>query len=244
MSEERNIEKHNLTQEELDFLIELQHELNTQDTVHQADPRFWVVAGTKKVYVGEEYMEEEQLIQGDDTISDCLENAVEYFKEIIENEVTEEDDYYIIIEKEPTKYSSYKVIKIDKNIDTNADDYNKNDEIIMEQNYITCIRELIDALVDANIILENEYDVAYYCNEHYIYPNTMFLTYSSCKKHIELNHHHYDANAHPYAMTALRSPEVEQLWNILQKVDWLKMRDETYGKRYTDSTETSDRNSK
>lgn len=31
--EERNIEKHSLTQEELDFLIDLQHELNTQDTV-------------------------------------------------------------------------------------------------------------------------------------------------------------------------------------------------------------------
>lgn len=32
-----------LTDEQRTFLIELQEELNTQDTVCQADPRFWVV---------------------------------------------------------------------------------------------------------------------------------------------------------------------------------------------------------
>lgn len=32
-----------LTDEQRAFLIELQEELNTQDTVGQADPRFWVV---------------------------------------------------------------------------------------------------------------------------------------------------------------------------------------------------------
>ena len=34
-------EKHVLTEEEIRFLLELQKEMNTQDHVGQADPRFW-----------------------------------------------------------------------------------------------------------------------------------------------------------------------------------------------------------
>lgn len=37
-----------LTDEQRAFLVELQEELNTQDTFCQADPRFWVVAQGKK----------------------------------------------------------------------------------------------------------------------------------------------------------------------------------------------------
>ena len=35
-----------LTEEQREFLVDLQEELNTQDTVCQADPRFWVVLET------------------------------------------------------------------------------------------------------------------------------------------------------------------------------------------------------
>lgn len=35
-----------LSEEQRSFLMELQEELNTQDTVGQADPRFWVVRET------------------------------------------------------------------------------------------------------------------------------------------------------------------------------------------------------
>lgn len=44
-------EKHPITKEELDFLSDLQHELNTQDHVGQADPRFWVIMGQEKQVV-------------------------------------------------------------------------------------------------------------------------------------------------------------------------------------------------
>lgn len=44
------IEKHKLTEEERKFLRELQKELNTQDTIGQADPRFWVIKGTEKIF--------------------------------------------------------------------------------------------------------------------------------------------------------------------------------------------------
>ena len=238
--EERNIEKHNLTQEELDFLIELQHELNTQDTVCQADPRFWVVAGTQKTYVGEEYSEGEELIGGESVLAYDFEEAIKYFqKEVIIAANEDSDEFEYILEEDSTRsLKSYRFLKIDKSCDKNDEDYTEGDEILEEYNYIDNIEELIEALNDLGLIEDGEYTVGYYRNEHHIYPNTMFLTNRNCKKHIELNYYHYDADAHSYAMTAWRSPEVEKLWDILQKVDWLKMREEAYGKRDADSAKT------
>ena len=243
--EERNIEKHNLTQEELDFLIELQHELNTQDTVCQADPRFWVVAGTQKTYVGEEYSEGEELIGGESVLAYDFEEAIKYFqKEVIIAANEDSDEFEYILEEDSTRsLKSYRFLKIDKSCDKNDEDYTEGDEILEEYNYIDNIEELIEALSDCGIIEDDEYMVGNYRNEHHIYPNTMFLTNRSCKRHIELNHYHYDADVHSYAMTAWRSPEVEKLWDILQKVDWLKMREEAYGKRNADFTETGSESS-
>ena len=240
-TEERNLEKHNLTQEELDFLIELQHELNTQDTIGQADPRFWGVAGTQKTCVGKEYSEGEELVGGESVLADGIEEAVKYFQEevIIEANENSEEFEYILEEEKTRSIKSWRFLKIDKSCDKNDEYYTEGDEILEEYNYIDNIEELIEALSDCGIIEDDEYMVGNYRNEHHIYPDTMFLTNRSCKRHIELNHYHYDADVHSYAMTAWRSPEVEQLWNILQKVDWLKMREEAYGKRDADSIETS-----
>lgn len=229
----------NLSKEDFDFLIELQHEMLTQGHVGQAAPRFWVVAGTQKVCVGQEYAEGEQLIQDVDIVADGLEEAVKYFQEQIQNEADDEDETCVIIEQEETQsFVSFRVAKIDKTVDVNAEDYNEQDEIIMEQNFITGIEELIEALVDAGAIDEGDYDVGYYRNEHYRYPDTMFLTNRSCKEHIAANHYHYSEDAHPYAMTAWRSPEVSRLWEILDKIDWKAMKEEVYGVS-SDTAETS-----
>lgn len=40
---EDTIEKHEITSKEIDFLKELQKEMNTQDDMGQADPRYWVI---------------------------------------------------------------------------------------------------------------------------------------------------------------------------------------------------------
>lgn len=56
-----------------------------------------------------------------------------------------------------------------------------------------------------------------------ICENTLFLTKSECKKHIELNHYHYN-NPHSYAMTAWRSPQVEKLYEVLKSTDWEKVK--------------------
>ncbi len=48
-------EKHQITQEEIQFLKNLQHEMNTQDRVVQANPRYWVIRSYEKEY-GEELL--------------------------------------------------------------------------------------------------------------------------------------------------------------------------------------------
>ena len=45
-----NIEKHRITEEEIQFLKHLQHEMNTQDHLSQADPRYWVIRDYDEVY--------------------------------------------------------------------------------------------------------------------------------------------------------------------------------------------------
>jgi len=59
--------------------------------------------------------------------------------------------------------------------------------------------------------------------EHIIKEDTMFLTKAEAKRHIELNHYHYTPEAHTYAMTAWRAPQVERLWKILENFDWSKI---------------------
>lgn len=67
---EDTVEKHAITSEEIQFLMELQKEMNTQDHVSQADPRYWVIRDFQKVYGGslnnpdgyEIFMDGEQLL--------------------------------------------------------------------------------------------------------------------------------------------------------------------------------------
>lgn len=47
---EDTVEKHKITEDEIRFLKELQKEMNTQDNLRQADPRYWVIRDFDKVY--------------------------------------------------------------------------------------------------------------------------------------------------------------------------------------------------
>lgn len=229
----------NLTESDLDFLIDLQHEMLTQDHVGQAAPRFWVVAGTRQVETGEEYGDGEQLLCDTDVIAEEMDEAVKHFQELMEDRISDENDYYIVIEKEETSsFNSWRVAKIEK--DCNAEtveDYTEGEEIMAEWNFITSMKELVEALEEVGLIRECEYTVGYYRNEHHVYPDTMFLTNRSCKEHIEANHYHYSSDAHSYAMTAWRSPEVSRLFEILDKIDWKMLKEGAYGSNAGTSSE-------
>lgn len=52
---EDTIKKHKITDEEVKFLKSMQEELNTQNHLGQADPRYWCIRDYKKVYGKELY---------------------------------------------------------------------------------------------------------------------------------------------------------------------------------------------
>ena len=47
---EDTTKKHKISQEDIKFLKELQKEMNTQDDLGQADPRYWTIKDFKKIY--------------------------------------------------------------------------------------------------------------------------------------------------------------------------------------------------
>lgn len=189
-------EKHPITKEELDFLSDLQHELNTQDYVGQADPRFWVIMGQEKQVVPSGYEDDVVLYDDDaaeelaDGIDDIIKFLNEKFKDDDEPwEITQECSSYTIKSKEDDEYDEYLC------------DLEELEEWLHEHTYTHCTFH-------------------YYSCKPKIYPNTMFLTEKAAATHLRQNDYHYDATAHTYAMTAWRSPEVEKLIKILQTVDF------------------------
>lgn len=192
--------KHDITKEELDFLSNLQHELNTQDHVSQADPRFWVIMGQEKQVVPDGYEDDVVLYDNDaaEELAEGIDNIIKFL-----NEKFKDNDEPWALTRE---YDSY-TIKSDED-----DDYDE---------YLCDLDDL------ETWLHEHDYECCtfnYYSYKPKVYPNTMFLTEKSAADHLRMNDYHYDNTAHTYAMTAWRSPEVEKLIKILQTVDFSKLR--------------------
>ena len=192
--------KHNITDDELKFLQELQKELNTQDHVSQADPRFWVIMGKEKQIVPDGYEDDIVLYDSDecDELAEGIDNIIEFINKTFEDN------------KEPwhieRTYDNYTVTsKDDKDYDEYLCDIDEFEIWLHDHDYTS-------------------YDFKYYACKSKIYPNTMFLTEKAAATHLQQNDYHYDATAHTYAMTAWRSPEVEKLIKILQTVDFSTLR--------------------
>src|SRR5574344_1848444 len=84
----------NLLSEDIQFLKDLSYELNTQDHVGQANPRFWVIMDTKKVYgYDKEYRDYDgyEVVHDGETVADNLDDLLEYLDDIgMEIEITDD----------------------------------------------------------------------------------------------------------------------------------------------------------
>jgi hypothetical protein len=179
-----------MKKEDIEFLKELQHEMLTQDTVCQANPRFWVVMQEVKDY------------WVDDNTDGIFVYSCDCSETVFEGELEELVDW--IRELDGVEDCKFDVCFV---------------EFTYEDEEYT-----IGDASDLQSFLE-EYDSGCYSVGEYrireeIVPNTMFLTLRECKEHIKANSHHYNSTAHPYAMTAWRSPQVARLYEILEKTDW------------------------
>lgn len=57
-----------------------------------------------------------------------------------------------------------------------------------------------------------------------VVKDTFFLTHAACEDHLRKYAYNYKPDAHAFAMTATRSPEFEQLMEILEHADWTALR--------------------
>jgi len=182
-----------MKKEDIEFLKKLQHEMLTQDTVCQADPRFWVVMQTVRDY----------------WVNDNVDGICIYDKDgsesVFEGELEELPDWLKENFDEIVK-CEYDGIAI---------------EIVCEDENEYLIGDIAETENFLEEYAHGLYSICNYRDREEIVANTMFLTLRECKEHIKRNGYHYN-KPHSYAMTAWRSPQVEKLYKILQDTDWDK----------------------
>lgn len=205
---EDTTKKHDITKEEREFLACLQKELNTQDDFGQADPKFWVIKGSEKIYHvqeadGFELYDEESCEMLASNIKEICEYINSHLLEEINEDIPEKEQ--IVVTCEESIFGEDTIVVRWK------DCYGDEEE------------RVLDDLHDIQEWLEGygyDYKFVSYKIVPKIYGNTLFLTYADAEKHLKENDYHYSEDAHPYAMTAWRSPRMEKLIAILRKVDW------------------------
>lgn len=203
---EDTTEKHRLTVEEIQFLLKLQKEMNTQDHLSQADPRFWVIKGTEKEYgIESGYEDGSDLVDSENSTiyATDMESAAKFIEDNLLGEINGLDGVDRKIELAAGIF--HPCIRISWK-DGGFEDYVEFDNM----------EEVAEWLNEQGY----EYRVSNYKNAPKIYPNTMFLTQKAAEDHLRANYYHYSEDAHTYAMTSWRNLETERLWKILQEVDW------------------------
>ncbi len=198
--------KHPLTEQRIQFLSELQKEMNTQDTVGQRNPRFWVIKGTETVY-GSVNGEQRIFLNGTEYSTMCDPDLANMILEIArEHYGTQYKDYRIKTDSSiiDSVGSMALLGKADDNLEKDIESWYDFEELAEWIRSHT--RE------DAEVR---------HCEEvSRNYPNTFFMTQKAAEEHLQANHYHYSADAHTYAMTAWRNPEADALWAFLQETDF------------------------
>ena len=185
----------NLSSEDVQFLKDLSYELNTQDHVGQANPRFWVIMDYKRDY------------------ADGFDGGTAIY-DVVEYEVVCEYNNDLTILGEWIKETFEDIVDI-KNLEYTEDyvEFECDDHTYNIQ-YDWDLKMFLE-----DIEYDKHYQVTGYREEEYIVQNTMFLTLREAQEHIKRNYYHYSDKVHPYAMTAWRSPQVDKLIKILNKIN-------------------------
>ncbi len=185
------VTKKPLTAADLMFLSELQKILNTQDTMGNADPRFWVIAQTEERPCPESCADRTVVVDEDgDTVAHDLKSFAEWLD---------------ANNAEGVAGCTY---------------FNKSVKIKFEDGHSDGAFSLEDAVELVKENGEPGLEIAYVQDEHKVVQDTLFLTHQDCEAHLETYGYNYKPDAHAYAMTAIRSPRFERLLKIIQETDW------------------------
>lgn len=193
---EDNTKKHPITADEIQFLRELQHVLNTQDNMGNCDPRFWVIKETSKEISTEEDYDSRTLFYDDMPVA-SLEDLCDILNKMDNNYSAEMENGALILTEIDDEGEAYYV-----------GEYTRLDSFI----------EYLD--LDDPEGPWSEFSISYEKQISRVVPDTLFLTHQDCEDHLRKYGYNYEPNAHAYAMTAIRSPRFEKLIKMLQTIDW------------------------
>lgn len=199
---EDTVVKEKLSNDDIKFLKELQKELNTEDNVGTATPRYWVIRQPERIY----HLDEDE---------------ADYYVFIDEC-----DKYELTLEdlKDKLEYlcdDNLKSVEVKDGVLT----FEYFDEWLEEVeqykvDYDNCYR---DGLIKISELLEFEVRVIYYSEIDVTADNCMFLTQIDAENHLRANDYHYHEEARTYCMHGWRNPRFERLIKILSKTDFDSM---------------------
>ena len=201
---EDTAERRNLTKEDIDFLLDLQTELNTQDNAHTSNPRYWVIRDSRFVECYEGNMDTFQVYDSKNAeiVATGVEEFYNYLQELIEeSEITIE----------------YKLV-LTKGIWNEQIELHSEDGLEESLEYIYDFKNFVE---DIEGISHLEFlpvkEEKFTCN------NEMFLTQIDAENHLRENSYHYGKDARTFCMSSWRSPRYKQLLKILSEVDFGKI---------------------
>lgn len=204
---EDTVVKEKLSNDDIKFLKELQKELNTEDKVGTATPRYWVIRQPERIYHVDRDAADYYMFVDDDYQELTLEELKNYLEDVYDDNLKSVDI------KDGVLTFEY-LNEFSEEIERYTIDFNN---LPLESSYS------VDKVLE---LLELEVDVVYYKEVDATVDNCMFLTQIDAENHLRANDYHYHEKARTYCMCGWRSPRFERLINILSKTDFESMLEE------------------
>lgn len=201
---EDTVVKEKLSNDDIKFLKELQKELNTEDNVGTASPRYWVIRQPERICHVDRDAADYYMFVDDDYEELTLEELKNYLEDVYDDNLKNVDI------KDGVLTFEY-LNEFSEEIERYTIDFNN---LPLESSYS------VDKVLE---LLELEVDVVYYKEVDATVDNCMFLTQIDAENHLRANDYHYHEKARTYCMCGWRSPRFERLINILSKTDFDSM---------------------
>lgn len=226
--------KHRITDEELDFLYELQKEMNTQHSDMLTYPRIWVIQEPIKNYLDNvetdlrndpdavEYLN--QIADGADLCIDCInittpQQLYQTIQSIIKDNSLEEKYQVELI-------NNYKVLIHGKNDIGKTMLWEGSLEKIQKNGLLAIVEWVMGYTY-------HHAELRYYTKELYQRPGIFFLTYKDGVRYLQKYADKYDKDVKlietsPMDLFTDCSPEIKKLFDILHTVDFSKKNRKVY----------------
>lgn len=201
---EDTVVKEKLSNDDIKFLKELQKELNTEDNVGTASPRYWVIRQPERIYHVDKDEADYFMFIDDDYQELTLEELKNYLEDVYDDNLKSVD-----IKDEVLTFEYLN--EFSEEIEKYTIDFNNP---FLDSGYS------VDKVLE---LLELEVSVVYYKEIDVTVDNCMFLTQIDAENHLRANDYHYHEKARTYCMCGWRSPRFERLINILSKTDFDSM---------------------